>query len=93
MSNVSINIHWIDRIELRKHCEHDNGRVTFYLTAATNYGSPISEPESISFTLTANAAAVSKFERIAAFIAAINAEPDDAHAAASTPLVEAFTAE
>ena len=93
MSNIYITIHWINSIALRKHCAHRNGEATFILDLQTEYKGFKDEPETHSFSLVTNTAAVTKFERIAAFIAAINAEPDDAYAAASQPLIETFAAE
>ena len=79
MNNVSIDINWINGISLEKHCDQANGRATFYLKFETEYEWSDC-PETVAFALTPNAASVAKFGRIAAFIAAINAEPDEANA-------------
>ena len=89
MSHFGVNIHWIDSIALVKHCNHDSGAASFCLNVETNYyGNPY-KPERHTISLTANAKAVAKFERIAAAIAEIMAEDDRADA----PLVEAIAAE
>ena len=77
MSNVSVDVNWINGVSLEKHCDQSNGRATYYLKFETQYEPGDFYPlENVSFSLTPNAAAVSKFERIAAAINTIMADKD-----------------
>ena len=89
--SFSFSAHNVNSLTIDNSHDHGNGMKSFTLALTTDcdfYGK-----DRATITLFVDPSFVSKFERIAAFIAAINAEPDDAHAAASTPLVEAFAAE
>ena len=78
MSNMDVNIRWIDNISLVKQCEHSEGRASFRLDFETEFHEGPLPKEEYSLSLTANASAVAKFERIAAAINAIMDEPDAA---------------
>ena len=74
-SNVDINIRYVDGIELVPFCDHDEGRKSFELFFVT-LDPWTNIPEMHRFSITANRSAVAKFERIAAAVSAIMAEPD-----------------